>query len=116
MVKTPNPVDFDALVYTLLHESMDRLLELGAAVTAHSDILDEEVEQGSAEHLLRAQMGIENGEEEIQLLQGLIQTTSNLLIQRRSRELIIEDGLDRAINSPDINDTRSSHPEMVGDS
>lgn len=113
MVRTPNPQDFDALVYTLLHESMDRLLELGAAINAHSDILDEEVEQGSAEHLLRAQMGIEGGEEEIQMLQGLIQTTSNLLIQRRSRDLIIEDGIDRALNSPDLSDPSNGHPEVV---
>lgn len=110
MVRTPDPKDFDALVYTLLHESMDRLLELGATVTAHSDILSEEVEQGSAEQLLRAQMGIENGEEEIEILQGLIQLTSNLLIQRRARNVIIEDGLERAISSPDIHHV-AAHPE-----
>jgi hypothetical protein len=110
MVRTPNPQDYDALVYTLLHEAMDRLIELAAVVTSHSDILDEEVEQGSAEHLLRAQMGIENGEEEIDLTQKLIHTTSNILIQRRARDVIIEDGLDRALGSPTVASER--HPEL----
>ncbi len=110
MVHTPDPQDYDALVYTLLHEAMDRLIEIAAIVNSHSDILDEEVEQGSVEHLLRAQMGLENGEQEIELTQALLSTLSNILIQRRARDVIIEDGLDRALSSPIAADEH--HPEL----
>lgn len=99
MVKATNPEDYDALVYTLMHEAMDRLIEIAALCTAHGDILDEEVEHGSVEHLLRAQMGIENGEEEISMTQQLLATLSNLLIQRRARNVVIEECLDRAVGS-----------------
>lgn len=99
MAKATSPEDYDALVYTLMHESMDRLIEIAALCTAHDDILNEEIESGSVEHLLRAQMGIENGEEEINLTQQLLATLSNLLIQRRARNVVIEDCLDRAVGS-----------------
>ena len=109
MAKAPDPTDYDALVYTLLHEAMDRLIELGSIINAHSDILNEEIEEGSAEQLLRAQMGLENGEEEAELTQHLIQVTSNILIQRRARDIVIEDGLDRALNMPE---EVTAHPEQ----
>jgi hypothetical protein len=72
---------------------MDRLLQVGAAINAHSDILDPDGEDSAvdpATKLFNAQLGVQGGEEEIQILTELIQGLSGLLVIRKSRQIIID--------------------------
>jgi hypothetical protein len=101
---TPDP--FYRKLYSVLHESMDRLVESCATCNVHGDILsapdDEDDEDdltappsqasdnGSAYKLLKAQIQTKGGDQDIGFLQGIINCSSNLLILHRTRELIKE--------------------------
>jgi hypothetical protein len=104
---TPDP--FYRKLYSVLHESMDRLVESCATCNVHGDILsapddeDEDLEdddptappsqasdKGSAYKLLKAQIQTKGGDQDIGFLQGIINCSSNLLILHRTRELIKE--------------------------
>lgn len=98
--RAPDPDQYTKQIDRLLHDAMDRLIELASVMNAHHDILDDEVEEGSAEQLLRAQIGIENAEDEINLTQELIQVTSKILIERHARTVIIDDILSGALAHP----------------
>jgi hypothetical protein len=85
--------DYDALLYELLHESMDHLIDMGARCNAHSDVLeadetDPDDEQPSPVRVLKAQLGLNGAEDEVQETQALIQILSQLLITRHTRRVI----------------------------
>ena len=90
----PDPESsFDCLVYDCLHDCMDRLLQVGSTINAHSDILDPDLDDSPvdpANKLFNAQLGVQGGEEEIQLLTDLIQSLSGLIVIRKSRQIIID--------------------------
>jgi hypothetical protein len=106
---TPDP--FYRKLYSVLHESMDRLVESCATCNVHGDILsapddedDDDLDEnadpstlssqasdnGSAYKLLKAQIQTKGGDQDIGFLQGIINCSSNLLILHRTRELIKE--------------------------
>lgn len=85
--------DYDSLAYELLHESMDHLIDMGARCNAHSDVLDAQEndpddEQPSPVRVLKAQLGLNGAEDEIQEVQALIQLLSQVLITRHTRRVI----------------------------
>jgi hypothetical protein len=85
--------DYDALAYELLHCSMDHLIDLGARCNAHSDVLDADDtdpddEQPSPIRVLKAQLGLNGAEDEVQEIQRLIQILSAILITRHTRRVI----------------------------
>lgn len=88
--------DYDALAYELLHASMDHLIDLGARCNAHSDVLeaddtDPDDEQPSPIRVLKAQLGLNGAEDEVQEVQSLIQILSAILITRHTRRVIHHD-------------------------
>lgn len=84
----PNSDDYDDLLYTLQHMAVDRCTDLVGRVNAHSDILDPEEEEGTADRLLSAQLGLDGSEEEIEHTQALISVISNIIVIRRARHAI----------------------------
>lgn len=94
----PNQQQYEECLYNLLHLSLDQLIDIGAHLNLHSDILsthevdDEgvttELPDVHPERLLRAQMGIEGAEEEMDSTQSLIKYVSSILITRRVRQLL----------------------------
>lgn len=91
-----NLPDYDALAYELLHASMDHLIDLGARCNAHSDVLeaddtDPDDEQPSPIRVLKAQLGLNGAEDEVQEVQSLIQILSAILITRHTRRVIHHD-------------------------
>lgn len=107
-----DPDVFDSQVHAVLHTAMDRLIELGSLLNIHHDILDEDENDGQAEQLLKAQIGIQNGEDEIEQLQALIQCTSRLLIERNARSVIIDDVVGYAINAVPDSPSSAGHPDF----
>jgi hypothetical protein len=85
---------YDQLLYELLHESMDHIIDLGARCNAHSDVLDIETEEEDEEggpspiRVLRAQLGLDGAEDEVKEVQQLIMILSQLLITRHTRQVI----------------------------
>ena len=85
---------YDQLLYELLHESMDHIIDLGARCNAHSDVLDIETEEEDEEggpspiRVLRAQLGLDGAEDEVTEVQQLIMNISQLLITRHTRQII----------------------------
>jgi hypothetical protein len=85
---------YDQLLYEVLHESMDHLIDLGARCNAHSDVLgvdDEEADEDggpSPIRVLRAQLSLDGAEDEVAEVQQTIQIMSQLLITRHSRRVI----------------------------
>ena len=85
---------YDQLLYEVLHESMDHLIDLGARCNAHADVLgvdeEEDDEDGgpSPIRVLRAQLNLDGAEEEVSEVQQAIQIMSQLLITRHSRRVI----------------------------
>lgn len=85
---------YDQLLYELLHESMDHIIDLGARCNAHSDVLDIETEEEDEEggpspiRVLRAQLGLDGAEDEVKEVQQLIMNLSQLLITRHTRQVI----------------------------
>lgn len=95
----PNNQDYDDLTYQLIHLCMDRLIDLGSRLEAHSDVLatherDEETGEVTTVPdvhpltLLKAQLGLDGAEDEVEASQSLLQLLSRLLIIRRARNLI----------------------------
>jgi len=84
----PNSDDYDDLLYTLQHMAVDRCTDLVGRVNAHSDILDPDVEEGDADRLLSAQLGLDGSEDEIDMTQSLISIISNIIVIRRARHAI----------------------------
>lgn len=84
----PNSDDYDDLLYTLQHMAVDRCTDLVGRVNAHSDILDPEEEEGTADRLLSAQLGLDGSEDEIEFTQSLISVISNIIVIRRARHAI----------------------------
>jgi hypothetical protein len=84
----PNSDDYDDLLYTLQHMAVDRCTDLVGRVNAHSDILDPDIEEGEADRLLSAQLGLDGSEDEIEMTQNLISIISNIIVVRRARETI----------------------------
>lgn len=87
--------DYDQLIYEVLHSSMDHLIDLGARCNAHSDVIDIDEDDlrddDDGPHplkVLRAQLGLNGAEEEVNHVQALISVTSNLLITRHARRVI----------------------------
>jgi hypothetical protein len=85
---------YDQLLYELLHESMDHIIDLGARCNAHSDVLDIETEEEDEEggpspiRVLKAQLGLDGAEDEVKEVQQLIMVISQLLITRHTRQVI----------------------------
>ena len=96
----PNPPKYEEIIYELMHMGLDQLIDLGAKLNLHADILSthEMDEEGNMEklpdvhpeRLLRAQMGIEGAEDEINTTQEMVKNLSHILITRRMRQLILE--------------------------
>ena len=86
---TPKSDEYDDLLYTLQHMAVDRCTDLVGTVNAHADILDPGIEDGPADRLLAAQMGLDGSEEEIDLTQALITMLSNIIVIRKARNSII---------------------------
>jgi nucleotidyltransferase/DNA polymerase involved in DNA repair len=94
----PNQQEYEDTIEQLLHMSMDQLIDIGARLNLHSDILstheiDEDGETTELpdvhpERLLKAQLGVEGAEEELDATQSLIKHLSHILIVRRVRQLI----------------------------
>ena len=86
--------DYDQLLYELLHESMDHIIDLGARCNAHSDVLEIEDEEDDKEggpsplRVFKAQLGLDGAEDEVQEVQQLIMILSQLLITRHTRGVI----------------------------
>lgn len=91
-----NLPDYDQLCYELMHTSLDHVIDLAARCNAHSDVLaietdDDDDPANEGPHpikVLRAQLGIEGADEEVQHVSQLIHLLSNLLICRHSRRVI----------------------------
>lgn len=97
----PNQQEYEDTVERLLHMSMDQLIDIGAKLNLHSDVLstheiDEEdgtmtqLPDVHPERLLMAQLGVEGAEEELEATQSLIKHLSHILIVRRVRQLLTE--------------------------
>ena len=86
---TPNSDEYDDLLYTLQHMAVDRCTDLVGHVNAHSDILDPSIDEGDADRLLTAQLGLDGSEEEIDLTQALITMLSNIIVIRKARHSIL---------------------------
>lgn len=84
----PNSDDYDDLLYTLQHMAVDRCTDLVGRVNAHADILDPDIEEGEADRLLNAQLGLDGSEDEIEMTQTLISIISNIICIRRARHTI----------------------------
>lgn len=84
----PNSDDYDDLLYTLQHMAVDRCTDLVGRCNAHADILDPDIEEGEADRLLSAQLGLDGSEDEIEMTQQLISIISNIIVVRRARETI----------------------------
>jgi hypothetical protein len=85
--------DYDSLLYELLHESMDHLIDLGARCNAHEDVLsadekDDEDDQPSPIKVLKAQLNLNGAEDEVQEVQALIQILSQVLVTRHTRRVV----------------------------
>jgi len=99
-------------LHRLLHQTMDRLVDACAVCNAHGDILsapddDDDLDDkamadegyeppsqashGSAIKLLKAQLQSKGGENDIPYYQGLINCTTNLLINHKARLKIQEE-------------------------
>ena len=90
--------DYYKDLHSVLHQSMDRLIEAGAAIEAHSDILmtEDENEDGSPDQalkLFKAQIQVGGSEQDIAHLQALIMHCSNLLILNKSRSIVLDSPL-----------------------
>lgn len=98
----PNQQKYEETIHTLLHASMDQLIDIGARLNLHSDVLStHEVDDDGEltklpdvhpERLLMAQLGVEGAEEELEATQSLIKDLSHILITRRVRTLITQQG------------------------
>jgi hypothetical protein len=96
----PNQQLYEETIHSLMHLALDQLIDIGAKLNLHSDILSthdvdddgnmEELPDVHPERLLHAQLGIEGAEEEINTTQELIKNLSHILITRRMRQLILE--------------------------
>ncbi len=84
----PNSDDYDDLLYTLQHMAVDRCTDLVGKCNAHADILDPDIEEGEADRLLSAQLGLDGSEDEIEMTQTLISIISNIIVIRRARHEI----------------------------
>ena len=95
----PNSQEYDDVTYHLLHLCVDRLIDLGSRLEAHSDVLsthERHEETGEVSTvpdvhpltLLKAQLGLDGAEDEVEASQALLQLLSRLLIIRRARNLI----------------------------
>ena len=84
----PNSDDYDDLLYTLQHMAVDRCTDLVGKCNAHADILDPDIEEGEADRLLNAQLGLDGSEDEIEMTQNLISIISNIIVIRRARHEI----------------------------
>jgi hypothetical protein len=68
--------------------AVDRCTDLVGRVNAHSDILDPDIDEGDADRLLSAQLGLDGSEDEIEMTQSLISIISNIIVIRRARHAI----------------------------
>lgn len=96
----PNQQKYEEHIHTLMHMALDQLIDIGAKLNLHADVLSthevdedgnmEELPDVHPERLLRAQMGLEGAEDEINTTQELVKSLSHILITRRMRQLILE--------------------------
>jgi hypothetical protein len=103
----PNQQQYEQCLYDLLHQALDQLIDIGAHLNLHSDVLstheiDEEgvtteLPDVHPERLLRAQIGIEGAEEEMDSTQNLIKYVSSILITRRVRQLLQQEPTTEAV-------------------
>jgi len=87
---TPKSDEYDDLLYTLQHMAVDRCTDLVGHVNAHADIMDPACDDGPADLLLKAQLGLDGSEDEIDLTQALITMLSNIIVIRKARSSIID--------------------------
>jgi hypothetical protein len=91
--------DYEPQLYELLHCSLDRLIDLGSRLEAHGDVLathKEDEETGEVtklpdvhpEALLKAQLGVDGAEEEVEATQELVKIVSRIMIIRNARNII----------------------------
>ena len=96
----PNQQKYEETIHDLMHMALDQLIDIGAKLNLHADVLSthevdedgnmEELPDVHPERLLRAQMGLEGAEDEINTTQELVKSLSHILITRRMRQLILE--------------------------
>jgi hypothetical protein len=94
----PNQKEYEATIYALMHMSLDQLIDIGAKLEAHSDILAthdidedgnmEKLPDVHPEELLKAQVSLDGAEEEAEATQSLVKDLSRILIVRRARDII----------------------------
>jgi hypothetical protein len=94
----PNETDYEDCIYELMHYALDQLIDIGAKLEAHSDILAthevddegnmEQLPDVHPEKLLQAQIKLEGAEEETEATQSLVKDLSRILIVRRARDMI----------------------------
>jgi hypothetical protein len=87
--------------------AVDRCTDLVGRVNAHSDILDPDVEEGDADRLLSAQLGLDGSEDEIDMTQSLISIISNIIVIRRARHAIHNEHLSFANSGHNLPATTS---------
>lgn len=94
----PNEDDYEYAIHELMHYALDQLIDIGAKLEAHADILAthevddegnmEQLPDVHPEKLLKAQIKLEGAEEEAEATQSLVKDLSRILIVRRARDLI----------------------------
>ena len=94
--------NFHDLCYDLLHETMDRLIDAAATCEAHGDVLSIEPwadDDGDATKLMKAQLQVGGGDDELPHLQAIISHLSQLLIINGARQLVLANGEDQSIQT-----------------
>ena len=91
--------DYEAQLYELIHCGLDRLIDLGSRLEAHSDVLathEKDLETGEVtklpdvhpEDLLLAQLGLDGAEDEAEITQEMIKVVSRIMIIRNARNIV----------------------------
>lgn len=91
--------DYEAQLYELIHCGLDRLIDLGSRLEAHSDVLathEQDEDTGELtklpdvhpEKLFLAQIGLDGAEEEAETTQDMIKVLSRIMIIRNARKII----------------------------
>jgi hypothetical protein len=95
--------NFHDLCYDLLHETMDRLIDAAATCEAHGDVLSIEPraddDDRDATKLMKAQLQVGGGDDELPHLQQIIGHLSQLLIINGARQLVLANGEDQSIHT-----------------
>lgn len=97
--KSYTEADYEDSLYKLLHSGLDRLIDLGSRLEAHGDVLathEQDVVTGEMtplpdvhpEKLLKAQLGLDGAEDEVEATQELVKIVSRIMIVRNARSIL----------------------------